>query len=91
MQLLVYKEKSRGKNTAMWGASADGWGVRECHLLLSVTDEVCDPPAGGLRYTQLEAGMKLTVGQESTCSAASDSQKTKEEKVRGTKNEKQDL
>jgi len=39
------------------GTGADGPGIRDMfpqpHVLLPVGQEVCDPPAGGVSYTQL--------------------------------------
>ncbi len=47
----------RGKNAALRGSGADGPRVRDMfpqlHMLPPVRQEVCDPPAGGVRHIQL--------------------------------------
>jgi len=53
----VQGEEQRRKNVALRGTGADGLEVRDMfpqvHMLLPVGQEVCDPPAGGVRHTQL--------------------------------------
>ena len=50
-------EEQRGKNAALWGTGADGSRVRnvfpQLHMLLPVRQEICNPPAGGVRHMQL--------------------------------------
>ena len=54
----VQGEEKRGKNAALRGTGADGPGVRDMfsqpHVLPPVRQEVCDPPADGVRHTQPE-------------------------------------
>ncbi len=55
---MVYREKSRGERTQpAGGTGADGPRVRDMfpqpHMLPPVRQEVCDPPAGGVRHVQL--------------------------------------
>ena len=53
----VEGEEKRGEHTTLRGSSADGPGLRDKlaqpHALLPVSQEVSDPPAGGLRHAQL--------------------------------------
>ncbi len=53
----VQGEEQRGKNAALRGSGADGPRVRDMfpqlHMLPPVRQEVCDPPAGGVRHVQL--------------------------------------
>ena len=53
----VQGEEQRRKNAALGGTNADGLGVGEVfsqlHMLLPVRQEDCNPPAGGVRYSQL--------------------------------------
>jgi len=55
--IRVQREEWWGKDTALSGTGADGPGVRDVfpqpHVLLPVGQEVCDPPAGGVRHAQL--------------------------------------
>src|SRR4029434_7863089 len=54
----VQGEEKRGKNAGLMGTGADGAGVRDMfsqpHVLPPVRQEVCDPPAGGVRHAQPE-------------------------------------
>ena len=53
----VQGEEQRGKDAALRRSGADGPGVRDLcsqlNALLPVRQEVCDPPAGGIRHVQL--------------------------------------
>ncbi|XP_076606379.1 uncharacterized protein LOC143332620 [Chaetodon auriga] len=50
-------EEQRRKNTALGGSSADGLCVGDVfpqlHALFPVRQEVCNPPASGVRHAQL--------------------------------------
>ena len=53
----VQGEEERRKDAALRRSGADGPGVRDLcsqlNALLPVRQEVCDPPAGGVRHVQL--------------------------------------
>ena len=53
----VQGEEKRGKNAALRATGAYSPGVRDMlpqpHALPPVRQEVCDPPAGGVRHAQL--------------------------------------
>ena len=53
----VQGEEQRRKDAALGTSGADGLGVRDLctqlNTLLPVRQEVCDPPAGGIRHVQL--------------------------------------
>ena len=53
----VHGEEQRRKDAARRRSGADGLGVRDLcsqlNALLPVRQEVCDPPAGGIRHVQL--------------------------------------
>ena len=53
----VQGKEHRGKNAVLGGTGTDCLGVgdmfSQLHMLLPVRQEVSDPPAGGVRHTQL--------------------------------------